>query len=251
MRTLRPTALLLAVLMLGLVLAQDTGAATVQLGTDTTYGKHLTDAQGNSLYLYAEDSPDESTCVDVCVGNWPPLTTDGTPVAGTGVDASLLGTIKRADGTLQVTYDGSPLYRYVRDLKPGDINGQRLGDVFFLVSAGGQAVKEATAEPEAPVDATAVTTLMTEGQQVFTANCAVCHGAEGQGQVGPAFVNNSNLGNTKTLIDTILGGIPDHGMPAWQDTLSDEQIAAVATFIRNSWGNGFGPVTPDQVTAQR
>lgn len=251
MRTLRTAALLAVALLLMMGAAQATTGATIQTATDATYGLHLTDADGNSLYLYTQDTPQASTCVDACATNWPAFTTDGDPVAGDGVDAALLGTLARADGSVQVTYAGAPLYRYVRDAKPGAINGQRLGGVFFLVSPQGKAIQDAVAQAAPTLSDAELAALMSEGQQTFTANCAVCHGDQGQGKVGPAFDKNANLGNTNYVIDTILGGIPPHGMPAWGGVLTDEQIASVATFIRNSWSNAYGPVTQDAVTAQR
>ena len=76
---------------------------------------------------------------------WPPLASDGAPVAGEGVDATLLSTITRDDGTLQVTYNGWPLYLFEEDTAPGDTNGQGLdefGGLWFLVSPTGEAVQQ-------------------------------------------------------------------------------------------------------------
>ena len=75
-----------------------------------------------------------------CATNWPPLLTNGTPVAGTGVDASKFGTTTRADGTTQVTYNGWPLYYYAKDQQPGDTNGDGVGNVWYLVSPTGDKV---------------------------------------------------------------------------------------------------------------
>jgi len=87
-------------------------------------GKFLVDAQGRSLYLWVADKGSMSTCSGACAQAWPPLTTTGKPQAGTGAKASLLGTTKRSDGTLQVTYGGHPLYSFAGDSGPGQTAGQ-------------------------------------------------------------------------------------------------------------------------------
>jgi predicted lipoprotein with Yx(FWY)xxD motif len=82
--------------------------------------------------------------MDDCTQEWPPLLTDGDPVAGEGVDATLLGTITRDDGTMQVTYNGHPLYRFEEDTAAGDTNGQDVEDEFGhwnLISSAGEAVQ--------------------------------------------------------------------------------------------------------------
>jgi predicted lipoprotein with Yx(FWY)xxD motif len=119
-----------------------TGAATVEVSESADFGPILVDAQGMSLYLFTNDTQNSgaSTCADDCLAEWPALTTDGDPAAGEGVDASLLGTIKRDDGSTQVTYNGWPLYYFADDTAAGDTNGQGLGDVWFLVTPAGEAV---------------------------------------------------------------------------------------------------------------
>ncbi len=83
----------------------------------------LTNASGFTLYWFAPDTATRSTCYGTCAGYWPPVT--GTPSAGPGVTGKL-GTIKRSDGTIQVTYDGHPLYTYVGDTAPGQAFGNGL-----------------------------------------------------------------------------------------------------------------------------
>ena len=95
-----------------------------------------------SLYLFTKDTPNTSNCYDKCATNWPPLLTTGRPVAGQGVDDSKLGTTARTDGTTQVTYNGWPLYYYVKDTKAGDTVGQNVGDVWFLLSPDGSQARE-------------------------------------------------------------------------------------------------------------
>ena len=117
-----------------------TGGTTVTLGENDTLGSFLVDDKGMTLYLFTQDSPNTSNCYDQCATAWPPLLTTGDPVAGEGVDASLLGTTTRTDSTVQVTYNGWPLYYYEKDQAPGDVTGQDVGDVWFVVSATGEQV---------------------------------------------------------------------------------------------------------------
>src|SRR3954463_9433427 len=89
----------------------------------TAVGSVLVGANGRTLYLFTADKGAKSVCYGQCAAYWPPLTT-GKPTAGSGLNASLLGTTKRKDGKLQVTYNGHPLYFFAPDKKAGDIKGQ-------------------------------------------------------------------------------------------------------------------------------
>jgi mono/diheme cytochrome c family protein len=89
-----------------------------------------------------------------------------------------------------------------------------------------------------------------EGQSVFTtAGCADCHGVNGEGGVGPNLAGNQFLSDANSVVLQVIGGGGE--MPAFGDSLNDQQIAAVATYVRNSWGNTFGPVTPEEVATAR
>jgi predicted lipoprotein with Yx(FWY)xxD motif len=117
---------------------EESTGATLTL-VDTSVGRVLADSKGMSLYLFGPDDQGESTCYDACADNWPPLVSNGEPTVGTGLDSSLLGSITRTDGSSQLTYAGWPLYYFARDAEPGDINGQGVNDVWYLVSADGSA----------------------------------------------------------------------------------------------------------------
>jgi predicted lipoprotein with Yx(FWY)xxD motif len=90
----------------------------------TNLGHILVDGSGRTLYLFQKDQPDQSACAGACAAAWPVDHSSGTPMAGSGVQASLLGTIKRSDNTTQVTYNGHPLYYYSGDSQAGQHNGQ-------------------------------------------------------------------------------------------------------------------------------
>ena len=117
-----------------------TGGAAVDLGQNDTLGSFLVDDKGLTLYLFTKDTPNTSNCYDNCATAWSPLLTIGDPVAGEGVDASKLGTTTRTDGSVQVTYNGWPLYYYEEDKAAGDVTGQDVGGVWYVVSAAGEQV---------------------------------------------------------------------------------------------------------------
>ena len=104
----------------------------------------LVDQDGRTLYVFTEDTQNSgtSTCTDTeCVTEWPPLIVTATPTAGTGADATMLGTITREDGTMQATYNGWPLYYFDEDTAAGDMNGQGMEGAWFVVSAAGTSIQ--------------------------------------------------------------------------------------------------------------
>ncbi len=121
--------------------AMPTGPAQVAVGQSSKFSSFLVDDKGMTLYLYTKDTPNTATCYDKCATAWPPLLTAGNPVAGTGVDASKIGTTKRTDGTMQVTYNGWPLYYFSKDKQAGETNGENVASVWFVVSPTGDAMK--------------------------------------------------------------------------------------------------------------
>ena len=115
--------------------------AALQVATDAKLGKIVADDAGRTLYTYTKDTKDTTVCYDKCEQSWPPLLALGQTTPAAGVTASLLGTTQRKDGTLQVTYNGMPLYYYAKDTKPGDTIGQNVGTVWFVVAPDGSVVK--------------------------------------------------------------------------------------------------------------
>jgi predicted lipoprotein with Yx(FWY)xxD motif len=130
--------------------AQAAGGTNVAVARGTL-GDILVDGEGRTLYAFTKDQGDQSACSGQCADNWPALT--GTATAGTGVQASLLSASMQANGANQVTYGGKPLYYFAGDAKPGDVNGQGVGDVWFALTANGELVKDKAAEKKATTNA--------------------------------------------------------------------------------------------------
>ena len=116
--------------------------ATLMVTQTEKLGKILVDGDGRTLYGFTKDTKDTSSCSDKCEQAWPPLLQTDKPTVGDGVDASLLGTTTRKDGTIQVTYNGMPLYYFFKDQAPGDTNGQKVGDVWFVVTPDGKLIEK-------------------------------------------------------------------------------------------------------------
>jgi predicted lipoprotein with Yx(FWY)xxD motif len=116
--------------------------ATVSAAS-TSLGTILVDGSGRTLYLFEKDQPNQSACAGACAATWPVDQSSGAPKAGSGVTASMLGTIHRGDNTTQVTYNQHPLYYYAGDSGAGQQNGQGVdafGAKWFVVNPAGGAV---------------------------------------------------------------------------------------------------------------
>lgn len=124
--------------------APEGSAATVSLKSVTGVDdKALVGPDGKTVYLFEGDENGKPTCNDACAGLWPPVTASGMPTAGSGLDQSKLGTVKRADGSTQVTYGGHPLYYYSGDTGPGTAMGQGLkafGSEWYVLGAAGDKI---------------------------------------------------------------------------------------------------------------
>jgi predicted lipoprotein with Yx(FWY)xxD motif len=118
-----------------------TTEAVISVVTDPKFGKILVGASGMTLYAYSKDSADTVTCTGQCAVNWPPLSTQGKPVLGNGVNPDMVGTAQLTDGSKVVTYNHSPLYNWANDHKAGDVTGQGVGGVWFVVSPDGKMIK--------------------------------------------------------------------------------------------------------------
>ena len=250
---------------LALALGQSSSSGeTVGVSTSSTYGRYLVNNQGRALYMLSTDSKGTSTCTAKCAQSWPPVTVSGSPSAGPGVAGTLLSTISRPDGSNQVTYNGIPLYTFVKDHAAGDTIGEGVdafGGQWDLVSPFGGAIKpkqdaasknskvEAKSASQIPNKQLDASQLKAEGESVYSTHCSVCHGASGGGKVGPRLDGNQRLADAGHVIHQVLNG--GQSMPPFGDALSDEQVAAVATYIRTAWRNNFGTVSPGAVKSQR
>lgn len=126
----------------------DTGAVTTGMGTgvmigeNAEYGSILTDSEGRTVYMFAQDTSDASSCTGDCANAWPPVpASEQEAIAGDGLDQSLLGAIERDDGARQLTYNGHPLYYYAEDVAPGDANGQGVGGNWYVLDDTGNPVE--------------------------------------------------------------------------------------------------------------
>jgi predicted lipoprotein with Yx(FWY)xxD motif len=131
---------------------QATAASTVSL-RKTLLGQVLVNSRGRTLYLFAKDKSGTSACSGPCAQFWPPLLSATKPTAGLGVKRLLLGRTKRSNGSMQVTYNGHPLYTYARDTQAGQTNGQGssgFGARWWAVSARGTAIVKAPIETTPP-----------------------------------------------------------------------------------------------------
>jgi predicted lipoprotein with Yx(FWY)xxD motif len=120
--------------------ASSTGATVALQTIKGIPHQALVDGKGRTMYLWEADKHGTSTCTGACAAAWPPVTVTGTPQAGTGVDQAKLGTVKRADGTEQLTYSGHPLYYFVGDASTGVAHGEgskAFGADWYVVSASG------------------------------------------------------------------------------------------------------------------
>jgi predicted lipoprotein with Yx(FWY)xxD motif len=116
----------------------------IAVATNAKLGSFLVDETGMTVYLFVADTGTTSTCYSTCAIVWPPVLTTGAPQAGTGAQASLLGTTTRTDGKVEVTYGGHPLYYFMQDKAAGDVKGQGIngfGALWWVLSPSGAAIE--------------------------------------------------------------------------------------------------------------
>jgi predicted lipoprotein with Yx(FWY)xxD motif len=119
--------------------AQEGEGATITLG-DSDFGSMLFDSNNQAIYVFEEDPRRRSACYGECAEAWPPVFTEGEPRARAGVRGSLLGTVKRRDGRMQVTYAGKPLYFYAHEA-PGEVRCHNVnlnGGFWWVVGPDGE-----------------------------------------------------------------------------------------------------------------
>jgi predicted lipoprotein with Yx(FWY)xxD motif len=126
----------------------EAGSPIVIQAAAAVTGRHLTDGAGMSVYLFEKDRLAEnhrgshtSGCLGDCLVLWPPVPAGTAAIAGNGVEAQLMGSIRRRDGVLQATYNGWPLYYFAEDFHPGDTNGhqfEEFGGEWYLITPTGR-----------------------------------------------------------------------------------------------------------------
>jgi predicted lipoprotein with Yx(FWY)xxD motif len=141
-----PLAALVAVVVAGAGagIAAVRAAVTVKAAQNTTLSTKILVNQGNrTLYHLTTEKGKKFTCTGTCATFWPPLTVakGAKPKAGPGITKSKLGTIKRPDGRIQVTYAGLTLYRYSGDSKAGQTNGEGVQNIWYAIGSTGKLVK--------------------------------------------------------------------------------------------------------------
>jgi predicted lipoprotein with Yx(FWY)xxD motif len=159
---LRRTALVVPAALAGLTLLLTACGGGAGSGVTTLSGPPTTDSSltltlmhspvgpilatggGATLYDFVPDTPSHSACVsNVCIFQWPPLVTSGSVRVGKGVDRSLVGTLRRPDGSTQLSYGGHPLYTYNGDVSPGVVMGQAIdqdGGLWYVLNAEGKQI---------------------------------------------------------------------------------------------------------------
>jgi predicted lipoprotein with Yx(FWY)xxD motif len=121
--------------------ASSSASVTVR---SSDYGRILFDGRGKALYAFTRDGRGRSRCSGACAAAWPPFVVTRKPRAAAGAKTSLIGTTRRSDGKLQVTYGGRPLYFYVGDRQPGQVlcqNVKEFGGLWLVVRASGALVR--------------------------------------------------------------------------------------------------------------
>ncbi len=241
-----------AALLGGLAAVASSGPTVLATAEDERYGTFLVDEVGATLYAYAEDEPGAVACTAACATMWPPLLVQGgEPAAGDGLDPDAVGTVRRPDGTIQVAYGGNPLYRSASDRGPGDVSGHDVAEGWHLVDPNGRRI--GLDEPPEAAGSAPTAERMRRGERVYLVHCAECHGVQGDERADPRAVtlagNERAVGNAGRVARQIVRG--GGFMPPFGRDLSNDDVAAVATYVRNAWGNDYGEVTTEDVEGVR
>jgi cbb3-type cytochrome c oxidase subunit III len=174
---------------------------------------------------------------------YPPLA--GNPVVTAADPSAMIGVIVNGR-TGPITVNSKNFDNRMPTWKGQLTNASIAAVASYIRSAWGNSASPVTEEQVARIGSPVSVQV---GASVFAKNCAACHQAAGEGGIGPALAGNPhvNIANPTRMLTTILQG--RNAMPSWRGQLAASDIAAVATFIRSSWGNDAGPVTVQDVMA--
>jgi len=184
-------------------------------------------------------------------------TDSAVPIGVLAMTGEFIGGTGKFDGIAGAV--ATEMFGFVENGEVTLVGGRKTGR--FVVA--GEDVAPPTEEVAAPAQPAPATeaeddealfaALMEEGAFVYrrVANCAGCHGNEGLGDFGPRLAGDGYLASVGGVVGIILGGFTEHGMPAFAADLDNRQVAAVATFVRNSWGNEYGLVREVWVANRR
>jgi predicted lipoprotein with Yx(FWY)xxD motif len=161
------------------------GSVAVKAGS-SAYGQILVDSSGNTLYAFTNDTDAKPTCIDACADAWPPVIVDASWTVAPGLDAGVFSTVAHPAGGEQLTAGAYPLYRFSGDARPGDVNGQGSGGVWFAVGDDATIIEDAA---------------VTGGDDLDLYPTDTTDGSGGAGAGGEA------ASSTVTLVETDLGSI--------------------------------------------
>jgi len=119
--------------------AEEAPASAELTVAESPLGEVVVDAKGLTVYMFDKDTQgaDAIACAGPCLDSWPPVTTENDAPSVEGVTGEV-GTITAADGSMQVTLNGWPLYYFVGDEAAGDVNGQGVNGVWWVLSSDGE-----------------------------------------------------------------------------------------------------------------
>ena len=118
---------------------EDVTKGTIITTSDSEFGSILFDGKKQAIYIWELEESATAECYGDCAEAWPPVLTNGAPIASGGVDTKMLGTTKRTDGTTQVTYNGHPLYFYAHE-DPGEVKCHNIsthGGLWWVIQPSG------------------------------------------------------------------------------------------------------------------
>lgn len=202
------------------------GSSVAVKTASSPYGQILVDEIGNSLYGFTNDTNAQTTCTGTCADAWPPVIVDADWTVAPGLDAGVFSTIIRPDGSEQLTAGRFPLYRFSGDARPGDINGQGSGSVWFLVDTEAKLIADdPTIESTATVESTGTTTAPVTNPATTAAPAApapvtIVDNALGQILAGPDGRTVYGLTKDSDGVPTCAGGCAT----AWPPVIVDASI---------------------------